>query len=133
LGKEAAYYVNHARYLIGSDSIPQPQLHRELSVLQNRIESTGQSNSCPGGANKQKDRPSDDIFDLTNISKDNQDESDDSKLEDCEFISKECPKCGAKDVKTECKSGVYYGECGCSSNGGKANSKVKDEQFTLAA
>ncbi|MCA9323894.1 hypothetical protein KC992_02210 [Candidatus Saccharibacteria bacterium] len=41
--------------------------------------------------------------------------SDETEMEDCDFISKECPKCGAKDVKTECRKGVYYGACGCTS------------------
>lgn len=34
---------------------------------------------------------------------------------DCEFTSKECPKCHAKNVKTTAKNGRYYGACGCKS------------------
>lgn len=38
-----------------------------------------------------------------------------NKAGDCEFISKECPKCHKKDVKTVAKDGKYYGSCGCHS------------------
>lgn len=38
------------------------------------------------------------------------------KLEDCEFISKSCPKCGDKNVVTVCKNGKYtHKGKGCSS------------------
>lgn len=36
-------------------------------------------------------------------------------LKDCDFISKECPKCHQKNVKTTAKNGRYYGACGCKS------------------
>lgn len=35
--------------------------------------------------------------------------------EDCEFISKECPNCHKKNVKTVCRNGRYEGACGCKS------------------
>ncbi len=38
-----------------------------------------------------------------------------SSLEDCQFVSKECPKCHQKNVTTTVRSGVYYGDCGCKS------------------
>lgn len=54
--------------------------------------------------------PYNDLF--SRIEKDEKSE----KLEDCEFVSKECPKCGTKDVKTVCKDGKFTGECGCVSD-----------------
>jgi hypothetical protein len=59
----------------------------------------GRSNSCPTGADE----------------KENTELQEDSKStnEDCDFISKECPKCGAKNVYTKCRNGKYYGSCGC--------------------
>lgn len=36
------------------------------------------------------------------------------KDEDCEFISKECPVCGAKNVKTKSTKTEISGSCGCS-------------------
>lgn len=112
LGAQTAYYVNHARHLIRSNLIPEQQLQREIFILQNNINSTGNSSSCPGGSKSIVDKLNGGITDFD----DNfQNDSDSSTPEDCEFISKECPKCGEKNVKTECKAGVYYGECGCSS------------------
>lgn len=49
--------------------------------------------------------------------------------EDCEFVSKECPTCHAKNVKTTCKDGVYYGECGCDSKSGKSTKKPVSEKI----
>jgi hypothetical protein len=115
LGVEANYYINHARSLIFSGVITQQQLHRDLSALQSQINRTGSSSSCPGGANNKLDKLGRDIFGILEESRDNKEEQDSSIPKDCEFVSKECPKCGAKDVKTECKKGIYYGACGCSS------------------
>ncbi len=115
LGTKTAYYVNHARHLINSDIITNQQMQREIAILQNRINNTGISSSCPGGADSKKDKNIGDSSDLLNGFSDNEAEPDNTKPEDCEFVSKECPKCGAKDVKTECKNGVYYGACGCKS------------------
>ena len=110
LGTQAAYYVNHARFLA------EQGVHlTQMTILQAKINKEGHSSSCPGGAqNKdgQDIQPWDMIFGNDNK---NQVETTEEKLEDCDFISKECPKCGAKDVKTQCRKGVYYGACGCSS------------------
>lgn len=34
--------------------------------------------------------------------------------EDCEFVSRECPECGEKDVKTKVTKHKITGDCGCS-------------------
>ncbi len=114
LGVETAYHVNHARAILSSNVLAREQQHRQLQILQRKI-NLGNSSSCPGGAGGNKTDELSDIFDLASTLVDNQDESDSESLEDCEFVSKECPKCGEKNVKTECKDGVYYGACGCAS------------------
>lgn len=106
LGTEAAYYIEHARALVTSELINQQQFFGELDKLQKIIDKAD-SSSCPGGASKKNS-------DLAYESEDENEISND-KPEDCEFVSKECPKCGEKNVKTECKNGVYYGACGCKS------------------
>lgn len=112
LGVEAAYRVNHARYLIDTGR----QQHEDLAALQKFVNKVGSSSSCPGGSNSEKGGDPDSILDVFLQDVEDQDESADSKLEDCEFISKECPKCGEKNVKTECRDGKYYGACGCKSD-----------------
>lgn len=131
LGIETAYHVEHARALIRIDAINQQQLQREMSLLQLKI-NEGSSNSCPGGASNRKNSLEGDMFASVNDINDEQTDSDSKMTEDCEFISKECPKCGEKNVKTECKKGVYYGDCGCSSDG-KTSSKASNSQFAKAA
>lgn len=42
-------------------------------------------------------------------------DKDNSQLEDCDFVSKECPKCHKKNVKTTVRKGRYFGACGCRS------------------
>lgn len=39
-----------------------------------------------------------------------------NKTDECEFISKECPECGAKNVKTKVTKHKITGSCGCSKN-----------------
>jgi hypothetical protein len=59
---------------------------RSLEVHQAAAEKKADTSSCPGGskgATKEDSKPSD---------------------QDCEFISKECPKCHAKNVKTTVKA-----------------------------
>lgn len=106
LGQKAAYYVNHARYLQAQHGV-----HIDMLHLQEKIEAVGRSRSCPDGTNKAKsDLPNDMLDGLEST-----DEMDE-KLEDCEFISKECPKCHQKNVPTRCEKGVYIGDCGCRSD-----------------
>lgn len=116
LGVEAAYRVNHARDRYRElQSMPiemqqQNQIMRDIDMLQKEINDLGSSSSCPGGATNKK---MDSIFGEL----EGQDKNEDSKetVEDCEFISEECPECGDTKVKTTAKNGKYYGDCGCES------------------
>jgi hypothetical protein len=61
------------------------------------------SSSCPGGIGDPENM--DEVgFNLTSKSKD----------QDCEFVSKECPMCHKKNVKTVVTSTHVRGACGCS-------------------
>jgi hypothetical protein len=93
LGSQVTEHVNKARthYKSGNYSA----MEHELRIAQTE----GRSTSCPTGESG----------DVENTS---QNESK-STTEDCDFISKECPKCGAKNVYTKCRNGKYYGACGC--------------------
>ena len=103
-GTEAAWLVQDARahYALG-------EIHRVAQVTQRalRVET---SSSCPGGV-----RSSQPGQEYDALGENGEDESKTDTPEDCDFISKECPKCGAKNVKTSCRNGKYYGECGCHS------------------
>ncbi len=103
-GAEAAFRIEHARQLAstGQADIMQQVLTQAKMVAR--------SSSCPGGSNGNNDvdallRPN---------GLDNSDDTATESLEDCEFVSKECPICHEKNVKTVVKKGKYYGECGCS-------------------
>jgi hypothetical protein len=117
LGVEAAYRVNHGRHLNRElKSMPAEvqqqnlQIMKDIDLLQKEINNKGVSNSCPGGANSKGSS------DSTGGLNDNESNSDSKEtVEDCEFVSKECPSCGKKDVVTTCKNGKYYGACGCES------------------
>jgi hypothetical protein len=52
-------------------------------------------------------------------------------LGDCEFISKECPQCHKKNVKTTSHKGVYIGECGCRSDRVNGNSRLRKTAATV--
>jgi hypothetical protein len=108
LGQQAAYYVNHARYLVEHN-----QYENQIRFLQTKIEREGRSSSCPGGGAKSEESflPWESMF----SDSDQKEAQNEGILEDCDFISKECPNCHAKNVKTQCRKGVYYGDCGCSS------------------
>lgn len=71
----------------------------QLLVHMQRAKSIAQTLSCPGAGLSSKESDSD-----MNI----QDTS-----EDCEFTSKECPMCGAKNVKTKVTKSRISGSCGC--------------------
>lgn len=103
-GMEAAWLVQDARvhYVMG-------EMHRVAQVTQRALK-VETSSSCPGGAKSLQ--PGDEYGVL---GESNEADSEPDTPEDCDFISKECPKCGAKNVKTSCRNGKYYGECGCHS------------------
>ena len=52
-------------------------------------------------------------------------QSNKGELGDCEFVSKECPKCHRKNVKTTARNGVYIGECGCRSDQVESRSRSR--------
>jgi len=99
-GAESAHRIEHARHYLEMGEITNAQA---VIAEAKRLDT---SSSCPGGVNDGLTKGSD--------GEDNNSSSD-SELDDCEFISKECPKCHKKNVKTVVKSGRYYGACGCHS------------------
>lgn len=99
-GISAAYRIEQARYFA---DIGEHERTKSLVAQAKLIE---ESNSCPGGLKRKQD--------LLDNEHQNEDK-DEEKLEDCEFTSKECPKCHKKNVKTIVKNGRYYGACGCHS------------------
>jgi hypothetical protein len=93
LGSQVMDHVDKARahYKSGNYSA----MEYELRIAQ----AEGRSTSCPTG----------EIEDAENSERN----KNNSTTEDCDFISKECPKCKAKNVYTKCRNGKYYGACGC--------------------
>lgn len=72
----------------------------------NRAAITQRSSSCPSAL---KARENDLQQDQNGESS-----SSDETPGDCEFVSKQCPKCGEKNVKTIISKGKIKGSCGCS-------------------
>lgn len=96
LGAEAQPYVEQARYYYQTGD-EAAMLHAQYLAL-----TKGKSYSCP------TDR---DAADESQLAENESEKS--TSLKDCEFISKECPKCGEKNVHTVVRKGKYYGACGC--------------------
>lgn len=94
-GPEAAFRIEHARYLYDMNDIARAQAVTQSAV---RVE---RSASCPSGASKTAE---------TKPGPDNQKNTDlkSEKIEDCDFVSKKCPVCGEKNAKTRVRNGVYY-------------------------
>ncbi|MDQ3093726.1 MAG: hypothetical protein M3Q70_00930 [bacterium] len=107
-GSEAVPYVERARYYqqIGD--------YNNLSKSLNGAIARETSSSCPSGTKSSKDSLDNKLHNDPDEALIDTDE-DTEKLEDCEFLSKECPKCHKKDVWTVCKDGKFYGDCGCKS------------------
>lgn len=100
-GTESAHYIEAARYY--QQQGEQDKVHEFLV----KAIGTADSSSCPGAGSKQ--------------SAEGKGETARSKEEDgdCDFISKKCPMCGAKNVRTlvrKMTSGkkIISGSCGCS-------------------
>lgn len=104
-GVEAAYRIEHARHFYAMGDM------ERMRQLTNQAQRMAKSSSCPGGVDGSSSSRS---FETTSGS-DDENSSRNEKLEDCEFTSKECPKCHKKNVKTIVKKGRYYGACGCKS------------------
>lgn len=103
-GESAAWRIEQARFYLDNGQT------NMLSDIIYQAKTVAVSSSCPGGVSG-NDTPG--AFGESSTSGKKLNSSD--KLEDCEFVSKECPKCHKKDVKTVVKKGVYYGDCGCHS------------------
>ncbi len=100
-GEQSAWHIEFARAQAEVGNINQVKLAMRAAL---RLET---SSSCASGGNK-PDKEFEMLEDQTSDKKT-------EEIEDCEFVSKQCPKCGAKNVKTTCISGKFYGECGCHS------------------
>lgn len=74
--------------------------YEEAQNSMHEAKDTADSTSCPGGSSK-------------SASGEGQ-SSGEGDAGDCEFVSKECPKCKAKNVKTKVSKGKITGACGCS-------------------
>jgi hypothetical protein len=96
-GETAASHIRAARKLYERGDYDQA-----LRAV-GRAKSTAESSSCPTGA-------------LLSESGDSESENGDTKGSslDCEFISKKCPMCGEKNVKTKVTKSRISGSCGCS-------------------
>jgi hypothetical protein len=100
-GVEAAYRIEAARHYYEAGD-----MERMLQATQAaKVRET--SSSCPGGGGGEQNSAS------TAGESGKGSKSNSSDLEDCDFVSKECPKCHKKNVKTTVRKGKYYGACGC--------------------
>lgn len=97
-GEDAAFRLEHARYSYWRGDIEQA----ERAIAQ--AQTLARSSSCAGGVGGAESATGEQGGDGSSGS---------GEVEDCEFVSKECPKCHTKNVKTVVKKGKYYGSCGC--------------------
>jgi hypothetical protein len=98
-GVEAAQHIIAGRIHFEQGNI-------EEALRQTRqAEKKEQSSPCPGGVGSRENGES--TRDAAEVKG-----SDESG--DCEFVSKECPKCHKKNVKTVVSKGKIKGSCGCS-------------------
>lgn len=101
-GVEAAWHIEHARWL--NEQGDDTGMNRQIALAAYKET----SNSCPsgmGGSNGGK----------ANGAGNNEISGESSTSDNCDFVSKECPKCHKKNVKTVVRKGRYYGACGCKS------------------
>jgi hypothetical protein len=95
-GEAAAAHINEARFQLQQGN------YGQVLAAASRAKSTAVSSSCPSA-----------LKSSTNI-EDGPDSKDSDNPEDCEFISKQCPECGEKNVKTRVTKNRITGSCGCS-------------------
>lgn len=99
-GVEAAQHIERARAFIARGMYEEAL--RENQFAKDTAKPTG----CPSGAQQSSgETPADDS---------NESSKSTEAPGDCEFISKECPKCHKKNVKTVISKGKITGACGCS-------------------
>ena len=108
-GSVAADHIEQAReqFALGNNDAGLDSL--------NQAKSTATSSSCPSSLDSSEES-SDSDSDIDG-------ESNDDK--ECEYVSKECPMCGEKNVKTKVTKTRITGSCGCS--------KVKELKLAKAA
>jgi hypothetical protein len=99
-GDEAASHILEGRYYFEQGLIEQG-----LKATHN-AERTEVSSSCPSGSGRRS-------FGGRNSQGERQTTGQKDETGDCEFVSKKCPKCGAKKVKTVVSKGKITGSCGC--------------------
>jgi len=107
-GLESAAYLEAARYQAVQGNVGQAE-----RFLQ-RAQAADTSNSCPGAGKQLGDADP-----LDALPTDKADQKKTGEDGDCDFISKQCPLCGTKNVKTLVRrlpSGKKHisGSCGCS-------------------
>lgn len=94
-GADAAWRIELGRHHFEQGNIEQSKIATNEAVKKER------SSSCPGGSGKREAQ--------ANSSDDKKDKDEKAeKLDDCEFVSKQCPVCGDKPAKTKVKNGVFY-------------------------
>jgi hypothetical protein len=95
----AAEHINAARIFF-------EQGHIEEALRSTRqAERTAVSSSCPNGSQRDAEQGQEgDSQSSTSASE---------EVGDCDFISKECPKCHKKNVRTVISKGKISGSCGC--------------------
>lgn len=110
-GQQSAYYLLLAR------SAYENKNYLEFDQFITKAKELDQSSSCPSGMGNKRDFLS----------------GNDSNKPDepCEFVSKRCPKCGAKNVKTTVTSREIKGACGCRVVNGKVVSRRRRQNRHL--
>jgi hypothetical protein len=93
-GQEAARHIIEARAAYQAGNVEGLQYYWQRALA------TADSSSCPGAPGTSGESM--------------RNESDSESSVDCEFVSKECPLCHAKNVKTRVTKTHIYGSCGCS-------------------
>jgi hypothetical protein len=98
-GTVAAQHIEQARAYIA-------QGRYEEALRENQFaKQTAKPTGCPTGAQQQSGE---------SVSEGGDDNSKSTEAPgDCEFVSKECPKCHKKNVKTVISKGKITGACGC--------------------
>lgn len=94
-GAESADYIEQARHLHSVGD------YLGVELLTEKAKEHDQSSSCPSAMG---------------VKQDSSFGTDSNKSDEtCEFVSKKCPKCGTKNVKTTVTSREIKGACGCKS------------------
>lgn len=94
-GQEAEADILKARIALANGD------YTQMAILSRNALAKDKSSSCPGGIEGSDDVALSDYYSSKNNDK------------DCEFVSKSCPMCGKKNVKTVVTSTHVKGACGC--------------------